>query len=730
MKVCILNRIEWPSSGLVCSVYNFQDCKIQTPFSSRAFRDTFPFRHHCTVVTPVLGVCAQGPPLPLTTSNNLTKDRSDGEKVSMARAAIDIEVTVATTDANGTLLFHDNTETTPTLYSQMAELDIITRNTTYRELLQDQLPRIAAEVASSNLVRFFLYDSYSDSADLELRDNSFSIICEFTVSIFDRFHILISYIRVHGYAATKAYIAYQDVHFLTLAQQLWEFGRAYCISDEDIEAKQNAKKTSSLRTECDSKSLVGGVFQACSPDILWILAGSDIIVIKTTNLTNGAIENRATAAFFTLSAVLAEATSNTTYIKAANQTLQFLKNFGYFPRSSDPTDEKVILALDSDPPCHSNTWIQWYPTTGDIIEGLSILASLQDDAATESLLSGLYSRYRLQDAINSSTLYRNNQRSDGVIQIAGMYVFPLSDPFLVRGLGTAYRKNHIDPSMREYVKDFINIQYNYLLDDASLRQSNVYVDSGVGLPRRPPARTTLSPINQTYTVMVLVQAIGSANGTDAGDPSSSPPGSPGSRSGSGHGTTKAFKTSAIVGIVVGSVAFLALLSGLIACLCLRRRRRERKVPSIYQTSPFHLPGSNEMDESSLTSPTSLASPGVRVKSRLKARYSARTHTLSPVSPTTPTTPATLASPLSPGARVQIRLDPPRPPTEPFTAGTSGESPTIVHPQNVDSGPLTDDPHARFHAMSTAEMIRILNARVQGERADTEGPPSYPQSEVG
>ncbi|KAG7100240.1 hypothetical protein E1B28_002014 [Marasmius oreades] len=200
----------------------------------------FPFfLFHYLFLFLFFDVSAQGPPLP---STNLTKDRSYEEKVSTARGAIDIEVTV-TTDTNGTLSFYDNflVQGLPTLYSQMAELDTITRNTTYREILQDQLPQAAAELVSSDLVRFFLYDSDS-KANFQLHDN-----------------------RVHGYAATKAYIAYRDDHFLTLAQQLWEFGKAYCISDEDIEAKQNAKKTSSLRTECDGKSLVGGVFLACSP---------------------------------------------------------------------------------------------------------------------------------------------------------------------------------------------------------------------------------------------------------------------------------------------------------------------------------------------------------------------------------------------------------------------------------------------------------------------------------
>ncbi|KAG7100241.1 hypothetical protein E1B28_002015 [Marasmius oreades] len=422
-----------------------------------------------------------------------------------------------------------------------------------------------------------------------------------------------------------------------------------------------------------------------------------------------------------LSAVLAEATSNATYIKAANQTLQFLKNFGYFPRSDDPSDQKGILALDSDPPCHSNSYVQWYPTTGDIIEGLSILASLQDDATTESFL---------QDAINSSTLYRNNQQSNGVIHMTRMpFSLLAGDPFLVRGLGTAYRKNHIEPGMREYIKDFINIQYNYLLDDAIIQQSNVYVDSGSGL--RPPARN-LSPINQTYAVMVFVQAIGSANDTGAGDPSSSSrPGTTGS--GSGGGTTKAFTTGAIVGIVVGIVAFLALLSGFIACLCLRRRRRERKLPFIYQTSPFHLPDPNsEMDESSLTSPTSLTSPGVRGKSWLQAGYSARTDPFSPVSLTTPTTPTTPVSSKRPGVRVKTRLDSPlpsHPPTVPSVATPSEENRAVGPAEDVDSGPLNDDPHARFHAMSTTEMVRVLNARVQAEGFINEGPPSYFQSEV-
>ncbi|KAF9255996.1 hypothetical protein L218DRAFT_1007920 [Marasmius fiardii PR-910] len=602
----------------------------------------------------------QSPLLPSKASPNLTIGHLYEERVSVANAAINIAMNGALTDPNGALVFHDIFQKTPTFYSQMADFDILTNNKTHYHLLQAQLPLAIADAASSPRVAIVDY-------------------------------------LVYGYAATKAYIAYQDNNFLSIAQQNWNLGRTYYISEENIASNKIETKASSIRTECNEKSLL-------------------------TNSTNGELDTRTTAAFFTLSALLAEATSNTTYLIAANETLQFLKNFAYFPRSNSPQNEKIIYALDTDPPCYSNGYQQWFPVTGDIIEGLSILASIYwDETATQTLLSICYSSCQsaskligvcnsLQDAINSSTLYRDNQPLNGVIHLTGMQPgSPTDDPYLVRGLATANRRNHTDPGMRGYIAGFIDIQYNYLLDNATLKEAGVYVDRNSGPPDRLPQKSGLSIINQTTYTMVYVQAIGSGNITSSN--SNNPFGNPHTPSNHPGSVDKAAKIGEIVGPVVGGIVTIALLSGLVVCLKRRRRRHQAHLPSIFLTSPFNLPESTERENSLVASPTS--------PKQVKPRVTVRTDSNTPISPAS-----------SSSLRVKTRLDPPIPSSwEPVAVTSTEEQDPNAHTQ-MDSTPFDDDPHARYHAMSTAEMARILNARLQAEASYADAPPSYPHSRVG
>ncbi|KAG7086105.1 hypothetical protein E1B28_003619 [Marasmius oreades] len=549
-----------------------------------------------------------------------TNEHPYKERLSLARAALDVGINGGSTDASGTLAVGDIYETTPLLFSQLAEFDIITHNTTYRDLLKVQIPRTTAEIASS-----------SDYV-------SYSII------------------------SSRAYTAYQDSHFLTTAQQLWDFGRAHCISGEDIKSKRIATKSLSLRSTCDGKTLVGGVFTVGSMAILWIVALTDIL--KTSDAKDGELESESTSAFLILSTLLAEVTSNATYIEAATQTLQFLRNFAYFPSSNGVDGQRRIFALDdSNQPCHSDIVPDWYPITGDLIEGLSILASIQDDTSTENLLSG-----RLQQVINSSTLLRQDQRPDGILNMnMTLDGYPTGDPYLVRGLTTAYKKNRIDPVMSDYIKGFLNVQYDALLSNARL-PGNLYGGSWIGPPDQK-----FSLRNQTYGAMVLVQAISLANDTSPGGNSTSPslpgpskslePGVPGKSTGPN------LKIRAIVGGVVGGLSFVAVLSGVAAFLILRRRHRNREGGDQWMFLPFPLILESNGNDSTSPIPQS----GSRVKDR---------------------------SNFAPQPPVTARED-----------------------TNRDV-PLNEDTYVRYQDMSTAEMAQILNARLRNESFNAGMPPAY------
>ncbi|KAF9258159.1 hypothetical protein L218DRAFT_1005342 [Marasmius fiardii PR-910] len=486
-------------------------------------------------------VFAQSPPLPPKLTANLTRQSTYDNHVSLAHAVLDIAVNMAISDKNGTLKVHDISLTTAILYSQMAEFDKLTQNTFYRDLVQVQLPQASVEAVASPLTTI---EDYS----------------------------------VYGYAASKFYLAYQDTSFLNMAEEFWNLGRAYYISEKDITSKKIATKTSTLRGECNGKSLIGGVFQACPTQFSKLYCKPTCQVMKNTNSSFGVLESRATATFFTLSALLAEMTSNSTYTDAAKQSLQYLRNFAYFPRSNGPENEKLIYALDGDPSCLDNGYQHSFPVTGDIIEGLSILTSIQNDTATYNLL---------QDAITSSTLYRQDQQSDGVLHVSGLpETFPPSDPYLVRGLTTAYKRNHISSTMHDYVKEFINIQYNFLLDNATLQESNIVVDIDKPLLRG-------LGYNQTFAAMIFVQAISTANSTSSATTTSSLPGPTASE------TRKGATTGKIVGGVIGGVASVALLVGLAIFIC--KKRNQRRGSSQYLTSPFELPELRERNDLSTTS---------------------------------------------------------------------------------------------------------------------------------
>ncbi|KAF9256433.1 hypothetical protein L218DRAFT_1007362 [Marasmius fiardii PR-910] len=301
----------------------------------------------------------------------------------------------------------------------------------------------------------------------------------------------------------------------------------------------------------------------------------------------------------------------------------------------------------------------------------------------------------LQHAINSSTLYGNNQQN-GVLQVTGMSPGSPTDPYLVRGLATAYRRNQINPEMREYIKGFINIQYNHLLDNATLIESGVYVDRSSGPPNRLPQKS-LNKINQTDCSMAYIHAIGSVNATSGSSNPLHPNDHP-------RFTTKTAKTGGIVGGVLGGVIFFVLVSGLTVYL---RRRQRHKVPSTFLTSPYNLSESAGVEGSLIKSPTS---PRKGIQSRSDARNSS----IPPMSQA------------SPQLQIKTRLDPP---SQESTVATSAEEESNLSPY-IDSASPHENPHARYHAISTAELAGILNARLQAEAFHDDMPPSYPQSRVG
>ncbi|KAG7100234.1 hypothetical protein E1B28_002008 [Marasmius oreades] len=375
----------------------------------------------------------------------------------------------------------------------------------------------------------------------------------------------------------------------------------------------------------------------------------------------GEIDPGTSGAFLLLSTLLAEATSNDTYIKAATQTSQFLEKFPVVEET-----ETILSGLeDNTTNCSGSppgALKHWYPTTGDHIEGLSVLASINSTLLKD-----------LQRMILSQTLGRRNQRPDGILDIGPNYIqgFPTGDPFLVRGLMTAYRRNLTGESS-DYIKSFIDIQYNALLNNATYPGTNMYGGSWIG----PPSRI-LNGINQTFAAMVLVQAIGLA-------PSPSP-------------SPTSTKTGTIVGGVVGGVTFIAIVTGLILLFLHKRKQGHQgptsilasstlsvfitsHPPSTYGITPFILPEPWEMDVAPKPAKAFISHPNVQ-----------------PAADKT----------VDPGNLIQGQHMVDQPEVEEVTSHNG---------DNLDS---------RFQEMLTAHLVRILNAHLERELL----PPTY-QSQLG
>ncbi|KAG7100256.1 hypothetical protein E1B28_002028 [Marasmius oreades] len=328
--------------------------------------------------------------------------------------------------------------------------------------------------------------------------------------------------------------------------------------------------------------------------------------------------------------------------------------------------------------CYNSTRkprLAWYPTTGDIIEGLAILTSVTNNAST---------RGQLQDVIKSTVSFwqHQNQRLGGVLDLGPDYVwgYPTGDPFLVRGLSTAHRRN-LTTEIRDEVKSFIDIQYNALLNNATIPGTDVYGGSWIGPPQR-----NIIPVNQTYAAMVLVQAI---------NPDPSPTTTTTTTSSSS--STPSTKTGAIIGGIVGGVAFIAILTGLVLLLLCRRKRNRQGSSILAASSPSNPPSTSTVSPFVLQWDMDVSSK--RDKSCIVSRADTQPAANEPE--------AQAATTWREYTNVQPEV------AALGEAGGDGE------------GEGDDDLHVRFQTMSTAHMVRILNTRFESE-----APPAYPQSQLG
>ncbi|PBK86121.1 hypothetical protein ARMGADRAFT_1017579 [Armillaria gallica] len=228
--------------------------------------------------------------------------------------------------------------------------------------------------------------------------------------------------------------------------------------------------------------------------------------------------------------------------------------------------------------------------SGTFIEGLVILAGIPHNISTESLLRGVIS------AVTTDLLWEG---SDGVY-----YRGDSGGHYIVRGLASLYERNTTSSDLREYIKEYIGVQYNAVIEQArSSNTSAIY-----GLPWTGPPGTSFEGLSQLSALTVLLGAIQIGDGLSLNSgviPTSTmsvslPPQLTSTRPAV---TSSAKKDSAgiIAGSVIGGIVLLSALT--VGTLFLRKLRRRRS------NGPLVVDGSSSM-LTPFTTTQNIASSGI------------------------------------------------------------------------------------------------------------------------
>ncbi|PBK60892.1 hypothetical protein ARMSODRAFT_1090065 [Armillaria solidipes] len=267
------------------------------------------------------------------------------------------------------------------------------------------------------------------------------------------------------------------------------------------------------------------------------------------------VSSRATGSFLILSALLAEATSNQTYLDAAIESATFIQSHLLSPSDIVLNYISSSCAVNQDPFSYN---------CGIFIEGLVILGDITHNAST-TLLRG---------TIVAVTSTLDWHGSDGILKTktnGGHHV--------VRALAALYERNTTSSDLREYIKQYIGVQYNAVIKQAT-SGSNIY-----GIPWTKLSSNTFNSDSQTVAMSALLSSMqlvdgSSDNPTSSAIPSPSPSTSP--------LPIKKTRTGAMVGGVVGGVAVLAVIIAGVFLLRRRHHRRNNNPLVVDERSPWIL----------------------------------------------------------------------------------------------------------------------------------------------
>ncbi|PBK86126.1 hypothetical protein ARMGADRAFT_1128195 [Armillaria gallica] len=258
-----------------------------------------------------------------------------------------------------------------------------------------------------------------------------------------------------------------------------------------------------------------------------------------------------------------------TYLDAAIESANFIQSHFLDPSNT----VMAFLSSNLSQYCTMDT-SAFSTNTGIFVEGLVILADITRNTSTEAFIIV---------AITTNTSW---QGLDGILDVGSD-----GGHYIVRALAALYERNTTTSNLREYIKEYIGVQYNGVIEKATLGGSNIY-----GIPWTGPPRTVFSSANQTVAVSALLSGIQLLNNQPLSKPSDSPTSSgistesdnptstrtPTTNTTTSPLSSKKKPTGAIVGSVVGGLAVLVVI--IVGLFLWRRRHHQKSHPTPFMTT--------------------------------------------------------------------------------------------------------------------------------------------------
>ncbi|KAK7030949.1 hypothetical protein VNI00_013896 [Paramarasmius palmivorus] len=341
--------------------------------------------------------------------------------------------------------------------------------------------------------------------------------------------------RAYGIAAAQAYTIYSDPTFLAYAKTSWGTGKSFTLSDKDLRAGVTPFKNVGIQETCAQLPMAGGTFWNTQPG-------------------DSYVNSLATASYLLMSALLLEITNDTMYLDSAIETETFYYNHLQNTRGTLLDGIRADGCSISDESHPSNE--------GLMMEGLAVLSYItKNETITQHFFEVLESTisnpkwHASNGVINADTQQASAER-------VGQYI--------VRGLTAFYHRNTTPSELRTYIRGYLGVQYNAVLDNAREQGSDIYGPSWTG-----PPSSSFALDNQTNALTALAVSIPLVNETSSttGGHPDPPSDSPSASSG------RPSNVGVITGSVIGSLTFLAF----VIVLSLHAIRRKNRSRALHQT---------------------------------------------------------------------------------------------------------------------------------------------------